>query len=250
MSIRVAVIDSGVDWAHPDLRNVKVTDDLSVRIEDGFLCQEEFPVSPGRELGACGTGDQFGHGTAVVGILQRTADTLGVDIEVGAFQALDHRNQARSQAIAACARQAIARGYEVINCSFGCRGLDRYVGIYKEWVDEAFLAGVTVVAAGSNIDEDRREWPSHFTSVIGVGGIACKTTELFHKKGKMISFFAAGEDLEVPWLGGARKRVSGCSFAAPNVAARAAAIRAELADPDADTVRLSLRNQATALPGE
>lgn len=207
--IKVAVIDSGVDTSHPGLSGVTLTDDIAVSC-DGMSLKIE------NNEGA----DVYGHGTAVASLLVREAP----EIQLGSFRALDSANHARSFVIAECVTQAISRGYQVINCSFGCRGLPRYVMDYKEWVDAAYLAGVQVVAACSNVDSTVREWPSFFPSVISVGGIDCEPDELFGREGNMVSFFAKGERVEVPWTDHKTRVETGSSFAAPMVSGKVAKI--------------------------
>lgn len=205
--VKVAVIDSGVDPSHPALKGMQLKDDLAISCDGVNLQIEE---NRGRDV--------YGHGTAVASLLTREAPKA----TIGSFRALDSSNHARSFVIAECVNQAIDRGYEVINCSFGCRGLARYVMDYKEWVDEAYLAGVQVVAACSNVNSAIREWPAYFPSVIAVQGIDCRSEELFSKQGEMVSFFARGERVEVPWLNGEMKTETGSSYAAPLVAGRIA----------------------------
>ena len=205
--VKVAVIDSGVDPTHPAFSGLELEDDLAISCDGVNLRIEE---NDGRDV--------YGHGTAVASLLLGQAP----DIQLGSFRALDSSNHARSFVIAECVNQAIARGYDVINCSFGCRGLARYVMDYKEWVDDAFLAGVQVVAACSNVDAGIREWPAYFPSVISVRGIDCDSADFFHRPGRMVSFLARGERVEVPWLNGETKVETGSSYAAPLVAARVA----------------------------
>lgn len=205
--VKVAVIDSGVDPSHPELGGMTLADDLAISCDGVNLRIEENE----------GT-DVYGHGTAVASLLSKEAPGA----IIGSFRALDSSNHARSFVIAECVNQAISRGYQVINCSFGCRGLARYAMDYKEWVDEAYLAGVQVVAACSNVNAAIREWPAYFPSVISVKGIDCEPHELFSKSGEMVSFFARGERVEVPWLNGEMKTETGSSYAAPLVAGRIA----------------------------
>ena len=114
------------------------------------------------------------------------------------------------------------RGYQVINCSFGCRGQAKYVMDYKEWIDEAYLAGVQVVAACSNVDSGIREWPAYFPSVFGVKGIDCGEGEFYLAKNQVVSFMAKGERVKVPWLEGKTKIETGSSYAAPVIAGKLA----------------------------
>ncbi|MBU6178408.1 MAG: S8 family serine peptidase, partial [Verrucomicrobia bacterium] len=200
--MKVAIIDSGIDTNHPALAGLTLSDDVTVSCDGINLLIEE-------DLGR----DVFGHGTAVASLLRKTAP----GVAIGSFRALDSANHSRSFVIAECVNQAIARGYRVVNCSFGCRGLPRYVMDYKEWVDHAYLNGAQIVAACSNIDVAIREWPAYFPSVISVRGIECAPDEFFHDPGRMVSFLARGERVEVPWLNGETKIETGSSYAAPIV---------------------------------
>ena len=200
--VRIAVIDSGIDPSHPGLDGLKLSDDLAVSTDGVRLQIEE---GAGRDV--------FGHGTAVAGVLREVAP----EAEIGNFRALDGQNRSRSFIIAECVRQAIARGYHLINCSFGCRGLAKYVMDYKEWIDAAYVAGVHVVAAGSNRGDSIREWPAHFSSVVGVGVADCSDEEIWYRHGQLVSFAARGERVRVPWMGGGWRLETGSSFAAPRV---------------------------------
>lgn len=205
--VKVAIVDSGIDLLHPALAGLELADEVTVSCDGVNLRIEE------------GTGgDVYGHGTAVASLLRRAAP----GVALGSFRALDSSNQSRSFVIAECVNQAIERGYHIVNCSFGCRGLPRYVMDYKEWVDRAYLEGVQIVAACSNIDEGIREWPAYFPSVFGVRGIDCDPARFFHSRRRMVSFLACGERVEVPWLDGGTKIETGSSFAAPLIAGRIA----------------------------
>lgn len=228
--VKVAVIDSGVDPSHPALGGMRLADDLAISCDGVNLQIEE---NQGRDV--------YGHGTAVASLLSREAPKA----IIGSFRALDSSNHARSFVIAECVNQAISRGYEVINCSFGCRGLARYVMDYKEWVDEAYLAGVQVVAACSNVNSAIREWPAYFPSVIAVQGIDCQPQEMFSKSGEMVSFFARGERVEVPWLNGEMKIETGSSYAAPLVAGRIARLLGKFPEMERSLVKPLLNILAT-----
>ncbi len=205
--IKVAIIDSGVDISHPSLSGLTLCDDIAVSCDRVSITIEEG-----------GGQDVYGHGTAVAGILLSEAPK----VQIGSFRALDSTNHSRSFVIAECVNQAIERGYNVINCSFGCRGLPRYVMEYKEWVDAAYLAGVQVVAACSNLDARIREWPAYFPSVISVRSTSCDAGEFFHRENHMVSFLARGERVEVPWKDGKTKIETGSSFAAPVITGKIA----------------------------
>lgn len=201
--VRVAIIDSGVEASHPQLAGLSITDDVAI-VSDGL----KLVTAPNNGE------DAFGHATAVAGIIHETAPKA----EVGSFRVLDGHNASRSAIVCEAVRQALDRGYTIINCSFGCGVLDQVLD-YKEWVDEAYLKGVHVVAACNNIDFTTPEWPGYFASVITVNMARTPDVEKFwYKPGTLVEFAARGVGLDVAWRGGGTKNVTGSSFAAPRVA--------------------------------
>ncbi len=207
--IKIAVIDSGVDTSHPDLAGLTLADDVAIlRYIDRFRVVE-------------GTGkDVFGHGTAIAGIIHRIAPKA----QVGSFRVLGESLTSRSDLVAEGVRQAIDRGYHIINCSFGCRGDQNFVMSYKAWVDEAYLCGAHIVAGCNNQDFSIPEWPGHFPTVITVNFTDCEPGDLFYAEGSLVEFLAKGSDVEVPWIGGGKKSVVGSSYAAPHVSGLVARI--------------------------
>jgi subtilisin family serine protease len=203
--VRIALLDSGVEWGHPDLGGVKKADDLVVEELDGSLV-----AVPGNGV------DVFGHGTAVAGIIHEVAP----EAEIGSFRVLDLSNESQSEMICFGARLAIERGYHILNCSFGGR-LKQQVLFFKDWVDRAYLGGIHVVAACNNDDFRKREWPGDFASVITVNMLATPERERLFRNaaGTLVEFAALGVNVNVPWQGGLRRDATGSSFAAPRAAA-------------------------------
>ncbi len=206
--VRVAVIDSGVEADHPRLRKMRLADSVGVVEEGGRI-----EIRSGEGF------DVYGHGTAVASVIHRVAPGA----EVGSFRVLDARNLSRTAIIQAGIYEAMRRGYHVLNCSFGCKGLPKFVMPHKQWIDRAYVQGVHVVAACNNIDPREPEWPAHFPSVISVG-IAPPGAEFaqggsgyLHVPGELVEFLAPGENIEVAWTGGGLRTETGSSFAAPAV---------------------------------
>ena len=200
--VRIAILDSGVEAAHPALGGLVLADDVAI-VEDGLRLRE-----------VPGGVDRFGHGTAIAGILRHVAP----EAEIGSFRVFGESLATRTATIAEGARLAMDRGYHILNCSFGC-AISEHVLPHKRWVDEAYLRGIHVVAACNNHDFSRPEWPGFFSSVITVN--MARTSgdgQLFHKPGTLVEFAARGIDVEVAWCGGLLKKVTGSSFAAPHVA--------------------------------
>jgi hypothetical protein len=211
--VRIAILDSGVEWSHPALAGARCGDDIVLRQENGRLVSEP------------GTGeDVFGHGTAVAGILH----ALAPGAELGSFRVLDHSNQARSEIICEGARLALDRGYHILNCSFGAR-LRNQVLMFKDWTDRAYLQHRHVIAACNNDDFRRPEWPGDFTSVITVNMHANVPADALyrHHPGALVEFAALGVAVHLPWKNGQFLTNTGSSFAAPRVSALLARLLSE-----------------------
>lgn len=202
--IRVAVLDSGVEWGHPALEGIKMADDLVIEEMDGHLQ----PSEGKRE-------DLFGHGTAVASIIHEMAP----EAEIGSFRVLNFLNQSQSEMICFGARLAIERGYHIVNCSFGAR-LKAQILMFKDWVDRAYLTGVHLVSACNNEDFRKAEWPGDFGTVITVNMLATEERESVFKNapGTLVEFAALGVNVTVPWKDGLHREATGSSFAAPRVA--------------------------------
>lgn len=200
--IKVAVLDSGVEISHPALDNLRLADDLAV-VDAGI----QLEIVPG------GGRDVFGHGTAVCDIIHR----LAPEAQIGSIRVLGAQLRSQTAIIREGARQALDRGYHILNCSFGC-GREDQVLRYKDWIDEAYVGERHIVAACNNHDFSKREWPGHFPTVITVNFARTNNPETFlFRPGQMVEFAALGQDVEVAWLGGGRKIVTGSSFAAPHL---------------------------------
>ena len=229
--VRIAILDSGIETSHPAFGGLQLVDDLAI-VEDG----KTLSVVPGEGR------DVFGHGTAVAGIIRRAAP----EAEIGSIRVLGESLSARTAIILEGARQAIDRGYHILNCSLGC-GIPEHVLKYKTWVDEAYLRGVHVVAACNNTDFGRPEWPGFFTSVLTVNMARTDDRpEVYYKPGHLVEFSAHGVDVEVPWAGGGMKKVTGSSFAAPRVTGMLARLLGEV--PDIDPLQAKTLFRRLALP--
>jgi subtilisin family serine protease len=229
--IRIALLDSGVEAGHPLLAGLELADDLAI-VEQDF----QIVAIPGHGR------DVFGHGTAIAGLIRQ----LAPEAQIGSFRVLGDQLRSRTLIIREGARQALERGYDILNCSFGCAREDQVL-LYKDWIDEAYMQRRHVVAACNNQDFTRREWPGHFPTVITVNFTQCDESEAFFcRLGHLVEFAARGQDLEVPWIGGGRKKVTGSSFAAPHVAGLLARLLSRC--PSLSPVHAKALLQRLALP--
>lgn len=191
--VRIAVLDSGVEVAHPDFSGHHLHDDL---VPD-----------PSGVLRAGNGEDMYGHGTAVSGIIWRLAPKA----QIGSFRVLGSSLSARTAQVSVAARKSIALGYNILNCSFGC-GISGHLPIYKEWVDSALLSGVHVVAASGSSEVS--EWPAYLSSVISVDCALSNEDGLRYRPRRMVELAAPAADVRVPWKDGGHRVMTGSSFAA------------------------------------
>ena len=228
--IKIAVIDSGIEPSHPMLAGIKLAEDIAI-VDDEV------------KLDVVGSdGDVFGHGTAVSGIIKE----LAPEAEIGSIRVLGRNNSSRTAIIQLGAQEALSRGYQILNCSFGC-AVEAQVLAYKSWVDEAYLKGVHVVAACNNDDFRTPEWPAFFPSVLAVNMARTDDESIFYyMRGTLVEFAARGVDVNVAWRDGGKKLVTGSSFATPRISALLARLLSVY--PDLSPLQAKSILQAIAKP--
>lgn len=226
--IRIAVLDSGIEIDHPYLQPRALVDDIAVDAQEPRF--------------AMGGGDLYGHGTAVAGIIWDWAPRA----EIGSFRVLGKDLRSRSALVALAATEAIARKYDILNCSFGCV-ISGHMALYKEWVDRAYLAGVHVVAASCS--HKSTEWPAHFASVLGID--CCEdlsNATLYHRKNHIVEFAAPAREQRVAWNNGEYRTMMGSSFAAAYLCGLVARILSVHPMRDPFAVKAQLRHLCAAIP--
>ena len=213
--VTVAVVDSGVDGAHPDLLG---------------------QVLPGIDLVAGegdGDTDLVGHGTTVSALIAgRGDDDAGVigiapRARILPVRVLDEENRYDDAIIVAKGvRWAVDHGARVINLSLGGSGSSAALAAA---LDYAFAKDVVVVACTGNTSasSDTEVWyPAREPGVIAVAGMSRDGAALWEGSitGKATVVTAPATELVGARPGG-YWRVQGTSFAAPMVSGTAALIR-------------------------
>jgi subtilisin len=199
--VTVAVVDSGVDFDHPDVGGPAAPGAaLNWNRDEQRVVVDEGPHE-----------DLYGHGTACAGIIRRAAPASAI----ASVRVLGARLSGKGEAFAAGLRWAIASGARVVNLSLST-GKDEMYGLFHEVADEAAHAGVVLVCAMNNVFTPT--FPSQFSSVISAA--ACDGTDpftLLANPSPPADFGAPGIDVEVAWLDRGRIVATGNSFAAPHI---------------------------------
>ncbi|MEN1967679.1 S8 family serine peptidase [Lentibacillus sp. N15] len=161
--VKVGIIDTGIDYNHPDLKsNYQQGYDL-VDLDDDPM---ETTASQG---------EPTFHGTHVAGIIAADGKLKGVapDAKIFAYRALGPGGQGTSVQVIAALEQAVDDGVDVINLSLGntVNGPDYPTSIA---VNRAVEHGVAVVIANGNSGPD--DWtvgsPATASKALSVGALA------------------------------------------------------------------------------
>ena len=211
--VKVAVIDSGVDASHPQLR--------------GRVKQYDVTKT--------GTEDCVGHGTEVAGIIgaadmrRQGIPFLGVapGAELISIKAATGGQQNDPKWAPAAIRKAVDLGAKVINMS--SQSPD-YAEL-RSAVQYALRKDVVIVAAAGNIKDQnqtpRNAYPASYEGVIAVGALNKDgSLATFSNATTPVTVTAPGQSVVSTWPDGTYHMSDGTSQAAPFVAGTAALIRA------------------------
>src|SRR3954447_21186097 len=198
--IRVCILDSGVDPAHPLVGEVQRAVAVSVGPDDEVIVEEDTE------------GDLCGHGTACAGIVR----SLAPDCEITSVRVLGAGYTGSGAVLLEGLRWAIEQGYDVINMSLSTTK-QKFANLLHELADTAYFRRTMLVASAHNMPVESYPW--RFSSVISVGSHeAADPFAYYYNPSPPVEFFARGVDVEVAWMGGGRLVCTGNSFATPHVA--------------------------------
>jgi hypothetical protein len=228
----IAVIDTGVDYTHPELSN-RMWRDATGAHGYNFISNNNRPL------------DDDGHGTHVAGIVAATennqfgvAGLTGDYVEIMAVKVLNSQGGGSSEDVAEGIRYAILNQADIINLSVETVGQNP---LMEDALQDAVNAGIVVtVAAGNQADEIRMDnlyAPAYIGP--GLGGVISVTSvdslggglSVFSNySNNFIEISAPGAELSnndaggilSTTLNGGLRRVRGTSQATPMVTAAAA----------------------------
>lgn len=237
-AIKIAVIDTGIDYNHPDLKTQLwvneaemngekgVDDDGNGVVDDIYGANFSgggFPVAP-ESIG--NPMDGQGHGTHCAGVIGAAHNGIGVqgvlkNTQIMAIKFLSDSGQGDTEGAIKAIDYAIKMGADVMSNSWGGGPESQAL---KDAISVANEKGIVFVAAAGNNTSDNDAKPSFPASydvpnVISVGAYdgAGKVASFSNYGKKSVHVFAPGVDILSTYKGSIYKKLSGTSMAAPFV---------------------------------
>jgi subtilisin len=213
--VAIAVLDSGVDYNHPDIKPWYAGG-------YNFVNNSDDPM------------DDYGHGTHVTGIIVHVLQKLTEDniqkpdVKMYSLKVLDNRGAAYFSNIVAALEWAVDHKIDITNNSYST--LEDPGDIVQHAYANAEKAGMIIVGAAGNAgvcepNKDNVEYPARYSSVIAVGALDKDYTRpCFSTTGPHLDLMAPGVSIVSSQVSGGYITHTGTSMATPNVSAIAALI--------------------------
>ncbi len=255
-SVTVAVIDTGVDYNHPDLKaNMWVNpneipgngidDDGDGYIDDVYGCST---ISDER-FHSGDPMDDHGHGTHVAGIIAASNNKIGTvgvayNVKIMAIKAGQATGVFLQSDIAEAIVYAYTHGADVINMSFGGSACSIAV---QDALQSAYTTSTLVASAGNDgYPNEGTDWysplpnyPAALSYVIGVMSVNALGVESSFTNWDAVAYnskeyevYAPGEAILSTLPNNRYGKLNGTSMAAPIVSGIAALIRSYYTDRD------------------
>lgn len=229
-NIKIAVIDTGLDYTHPDLsaqmdentaelNGVKgVDDDHNGYIDD--IYGYDFANKDGDPQ------DGHGHGTFCAGVIGASHNTIGVagvmaEVKLVGIKFLSDSGSGETIDAIAAIDYAIKRGVQVMSNSWG--GGEKEQAL-EDAIRSAEAAGIIFVAAAGNESANNDKtgsFPANYdlSNVISVGSYTSAGAKSnFSNYGKSVHVTAPGSNILSTYKRGAYTTMSGTSMATPHIA--------------------------------
>lgn len=212
--VKVAIIDSGIDYTHPDL-------------DDNYVGGYDFVNSDADPM------DDNGHGTHVSGTVAAEDDDVGVvgvapEARLYGLKILGSDGSGSYSDVIAALQWSVDSGIQVTNNSYGSSG-DPGSTVQAAF-DNSAAAGILHAAAAGNSGNppgkgDNVGYPARYESVIAVAATDKDDKRArFSSTGPDVELAAPGVSINSTKLGGGYVEYSGTSMAAPHVAGAAALV--------------------------
>ncbi|MFK8849475.1 S8 family serine peptidase [Streptomyces sp. Ac-502] len=239
-NVIVAVLDSGVNGNHPDLKG-NVLSGKSFAVNGGPANQEAVE-DHGTAMAALIAGHGHGPGRAD-GIMG-----LAPDAKILPIRTKDYDDSFHGNGFAAPLRYAVDHGAKVVNMSFVQARVD---GEEKAAIAYALGKDVLLVAGMGNDGDATPQYPAAAPGVLAVGAVA-KDGNVWKNSsyGSHVRLLAPGEGIYSAGLGSKYRQADGTSDATAYVSAAAALVRSKFPDLTAGQVANRLTRTAITPDGK
>lgn len=231
-SVLVAVIDTGIDWNHPDL----VANYVALGYD--WVNNDTDPM------------DDHGHGTHVAGIIAASLNnSIGVaglaQVRIMAEKGLDLYGEGFDDDLANAIIHAVDQGADILSNSWGSYEDSTLI---HDAVKYAYEKGVLVVAAAGNNAWNVKSFPAGYDEVIAVTATnESDGPASFTNFGKWVELAAPGVHIYSTVYNDSYIYLSGTSMACPHVSGVAALVWSQFPNATRDWVRFWLRYTADDL---
>ncbi len=228
----VAVLDTGVDFMHPDLRR---------NLMPGFNM-----LAPGQlpsDIADGTTNAEFGHGTMIAGIIVRLAPL----VRILPVRVINGDGKGTLLDLAKGIGYAISQHANVINISLSCSVTS---SVLRETLDASEASGMLIVSAAGNLNTSQVNPPAAHNGSVAVAAVEEDNRKSpYSNYGNFVRVVAPGSNIRSTYPGGQYATWSGTSFAAPFVAAQAALMLSARPTLTALAVHSLIRDTAHSVDG-
>ena len=225
----VAVLDTGIDWNHPDIAP-NIWNDSAGYHGYNFIAENHFPmddnVNAYDDSGNWLPNQYTYHGTHVAGVVGAVMNNaIGVagmaQVRLMAVKVMNDSGEGTDSMVANGIYYAVENHADIITMSLGVDGASTAL---RNAVDHASREGCVMVAAAGNSGSSYVSYPAAYPQVIAVGATdSADRLASFSNYGLNLDIMAPGVSIYSTQGGGSNYQyLSGTSTAAPYVAGTAA----------------------------
>ncbi len=250
-SVVIAVIDSGIDFSHPDLANNRWINPAPE--PDGDINGWDYITDTSAII------DEQGHGTSIAGIIAAEGNNAegvsGVMWHAGlmSLRVLDNTGTGNIADAVEAIDYAVSHGAQVINISWGTSGESMAL---KGALQRAIRQGVVVVCSAGNGGQDIDQIPYYPASFNIADLIAVAASDNLDQLSSWsnrghghVSVAAPGTDILTTRMGGGYWMVTGTSASAPLVSGVAGLLKSYRPGAAPAVIRRAVENSARQVAG-